>query len=279
MSYQIIADSCCELTEEMKRDQGLLTASLTLEVGEEQIIDDETFDQKSFLAKVAACPECPKSACPSPEVYQQAFEGEQEHQYAVTLSAELSGSYNSAMLGRGLALEKDGTKKIHVFNSRSASVGETLIVKKIIECEKEGMPFGELVDTVEKYIDGQNTYFVLENLETLRKNGRLSNLKAFVASALKIKPVMGATPEGTICQLDQARGINKALMKMVDYIVKEVKEPEKKVLGISHCNCPERAEIVRDAILERIKVKDSVILDTRGVSSMYANDGGVIVVI
>lgn len=68
-------------------------------------------------------------------------------------------------------------------------------------------------------------------------------------------------------------------MKMVDYIVKEVKEPEKKVLGISHCNCPERAEIVRDAILERIKVKDSVILDTRGVSSMYANDGGVIVVI
>ena len=141
------------------------------------------------------------------------------------------------------------------------------------------MPFGELVDTVEKYIDGQNTYFVLENLETLRKNGSLSNLKSLVASALKIKPVMGATPEGTICQLDQARGINKALMKMVDYIVKEVKEPEKKVLGISHCNCPERAEIVRDAILERIKVKDSVILDTRGVSSMYANDGGVIVVI
>lgn len=279
MSYHIIADSCCELTEEMKRDPQIETASLTLEVGGETIIDDETFEQKSFLAKVAACPECPKSACPSPEVYQKAFESEADHQYAVTLSAELSGSYNSAMLGRSLALEKDGTKKIHVFNSRSASIGESLIVRKIVECENAGMEFEELVDTVEQYIAGQNTYFVLENLETLRKNGRLSNLKAFVATALKIKPVMGATPEGTICQLDQARGINKALMKMVDYIVKDVKEPEKKVLAISHCNCPERAEIVRDAILERIPVKDSFVLDTRGVSSMYANDGGVIVVI
>jgi len=77
----------------------------------------------------------------------------------------------------------------------------------------------------------------------------------------------------------EAKGTEAAGSKKLDDIVKEVKEPEKKVLGISHCNCPERAEIVRDAILERIKVKDSVILDTRGVSSMYANDGGVIVVI
>ena len=141
------------------------------------------------------------------------------------------------------------------------------------------MDFRQVIDTVEQYIAGQNTYFVLENLDTLRKNGRLSLVKAFVASALKIKPVMGATPEGTICQLDQARGINKALVKMVDFIVKEVKDSGKKTLGISHCNCPERAELVRDAILEKISVADCIVLDTAGVSSMYANDGGVIVVI
>ena len=132
---------------------------------------------------------------------------------------------------------------------------------------------------MEKYIDSQVTYFVLENLETLRKNGRLSKVKAFVASALKIKPVMGSTPEGTICQLDQARGINKALVKMVDYIVSGAENTENKVLAISHCNCRERAEMVRDAILEKIQVKDSILLDTAGVSSMYANDGGVIVVL
>lgn len=279
MKYKIIVDSCGELTPEMKQDERFASAALTLEVGADTIVDDDSFDQADFLRKVAAYPECPKSACPSPEVYQRGFEADAEHLYAVTLSAELSGSYNSAELGKSLTLEEHPDKKIHVFNSKSASIGETLIALKIQECEEAGMEFEQVVETVDAYIESQHTYFVLENLETLRKNGRLSRVKALVASALKIKPVMGSTPEGTICQLDQARGINKALMKMVDYVVKNVKEPEKKVLGISHCNCPERAEIVRDAILERITVKDSFILDTRGVSSMYANDGGVIVVI
>ena len=94
-------------------------------------------------------------------------------------------------------------------------------MKKIVECEEAGMSFERVVETVELYISTQHTYFVLENLETLRKNGRLSKTKALVASALKIKPVMGATSEGDIVQLDQARGINKALMKMVDAIVND----------------------------------------------------------
>ena len=164
-----------------------------------------------------------------------------------------------------------------MFNSRSASVGQTLIALKIEECEEQGMEFEEVVKTVDAYIGEQNTCFVLETLETLRKNGRLSNLKAFVATALKIKPVMGSTPEGSIIQLDQARGMNKAVMKMVDYVVERTPNPAEKVLGISHCNCPARAQAVKEAILERILVKDVVVLDTAGVSSMYANDGGIII--
>ena len=197
--------------------------------------------------------------------------------YIGELSAQLSGSYNSAVLGANLAQEEDEDLKIHVFNSRSASIGETLIVKKIVECEEAGMSFERVVETVELYISTQHTYFVLENLETLRKNGRLSKTKALVASALKIKPVMGATSEGDIVQLDQARGINKALMKMVDAIVNDAQHVENKTLAISHCNCPERAEMVKEALLERLAVQDVFVLDTQGVSSMYANDGGIII--
>ena len=149
---------------------------------------------------------------------------------------------------------------------------------KIAECEKAGMKFHEIIQAVEAYISSQHTFFVLENLDTLRKNGRLSLVKAFVASALKIKPVMGSTDEGTICQLDQARGINKALVKLVDYVVERTVDSANRILAISHCNCRDRAEIVRDAILARMKVKDVILLDTAGVSTMYANDGGVIVV-
>ena len=279
MKYKIAIDSCGELLDSWKGDSHFESIPLTLNVGGEEIIDDETFCQAEFLNKVAACPECPKSACPSPERYMRAFDCDAEHVYAVTLSAELSGSYNSAVLGRNLLLEDHPDKKVYVFNSRSASIGETLIALKIQECEEAGMTFEEVVDTVEKYIDEQNTFFVLENLDTLRKNGRLSKVKALVASALKIKPVMGSTDEGSICQLDQARGMNRAMLKMTDYIVERTKNSKDRVLAISHCNCAARAQMLKEALLERMELKDVVVLDTAGVSSMYANDGGVIVVV
>lgn len=279
MSYKVVIDSCGELTGNMKKDGHFESVPLTINVDDFVIIDDETFDQADFLARVAASPECPKSACPSPEAYKNAFDCGAEHVYAVTLSAELSGSYNSAVLGKNLFLEEHPDKKAYVFNSCSASIGETLISLKIQECEEAGMPFEEVVKTVEAYIARKKTYFVLETLETLRKNGRLSTMKAFLATALKIKPVMHGTQEGTIEQLAQVRGINKALVKMVEILVQQAEHTEERILAISHCNCPERAQMVKDAILEKIKVKDTIVLDTRGISSMYASDGGVIVVL
>lgn len=279
MNYKIVIDSCGELLDEWKQDTRFESVPLTLTVGNENIIDDSTFDQADFLKKVADCPECPKSACPSPERYRKAFDCDADHVYCVTLSAELSGSYNSAMLGRSLVEEKHPGKKIHIFNSCSASVGETLIALKIQECEEKGMDYRQTIDTVEHYISQQNTFFVLENLETLRKNGRLSRVKALVASALKIKPVMGATQEGTICQLDQARGMNKALVKMVEHIQEVTTDSVNRTLAISHCNCAQRAQMLKEALEEKMNLKKILVLDTAGVSSMYANDGGIIVVV
>ena len=279
MNYKIIVDSCGELTEEMKTSGKYETASLEIELQGKHIVDDETFDQAEFLKLVAESPECPKSSCPSPERYMEAYHCDAEHIYAVTLSAELSGSYNSAVLGRNLYEEEYGEKKIHIFNSRSASVGETLIALKAAECEEKGMSFEETVETVEAYIEEQHTYFVLETLDTLRKNGRLTGIKAVVATALNIKPVMGSTPEGTICQLGQSRGNKKALVKMVEQVAEDVKNSKDKILAIAHCNCRDRAEAVKNMILEKITVKDVIILDTAGISSMYAADGGVIVVV
>ena len=279
MSYKIIVDSCGELPERCKNDPHFESVPLSMQVDEYLIVDDETFDQADFLKKVAESPNCPKSSCPSPERYMEAYHCEAEHVYAVTLSGNLSGSYNSAVLGKNLYHEEYGDKKIHVFDSCSASVGETLIALKIEECEKAGMSFEETVETVTAYRAAQNTYFVLETLEVLRKNGRLSNLKAFVANALNIKPYMGATPVGQIIQLGQTRGINRAVLKMIDTLVDEVKNPEGKLVAISHCNCPARAEMAKNEILKRISVKDVIILDTKGISSMYASDGGIIIVV
>lgn len=277
--YKIVIDSCGELTEEMKESGLFCNVALELEVDGYHIMDDETFNQKDFLQRVKESVKGPKSACPSPESYMKEFEGDAEHVYVVTLSGKLSGSYNSAVLAADLYREEhDDNKKIYVFNSKSASVGETLIGLKIQEFEEAGLSFEEVVEKTEKYIAEINTFFVLETLETLRKAGRLSNLKAFVANTLNIKPVMGSTDEGSITQLGQARGVKKALAKMVEDMLAKTKDCENKILAIAHCNCPERAEEVKQEIEKLAHFKDIVILNTAGVSSMYANEGGVILV-
>lgn len=279
MKYKIVVDSCCELPEVQKKDSRFEIIPLTLCVDDYQVVDDENFNQKEFIKRVSESPNCPKSACPSPEAYMQAYQGDYDAVFAVTLSANLSGSYNSAVLGANLYREACPNAKVYVFNSKSASVGETQIALKVQELAESGADFDTIVKQGEEFLEKMDTYFVLETLDALRKNGRLTNIQAVLANVLSIKPIMGANPDGTICKLDQVRGINKALVKMADIIAGRVKQPEEKILAIAHCNCPERAESVKQLMLERITVKDTIILDTAGVSTLYASDGGIIVTI
>lgn len=276
MSFHIVCDSCTDLTEEDLKKGCYTLVPLTLLVDGEEIIDDETFDQADFLAKVAASKESVKSACPAPESYMEAY-SKADDIYVVTLSAELSGSYNSAVLGKNLYEEENGIKNIHVVNSRGAATTQVLIARKLNEYASQGMPFEEVVDKIEEYTTSLRTYFVLETLEVLRKNGRLSRLSATIAGALNIKPVMIGTRDGVIQKAAQARGMKKALAKMVEHMGSEGRDLTRRQFVISHCNCYERAVYVKELIKKHLHAEDVDIVDTKGVSSLYACDGGIIV--
>ena len=276
MSFHIVCDSCTDLTEEDLKKGCYTLVPLTLLVDGEEIIDDETFDQADFLAKVAASKESVKSACPAPESYMEAY-SKADDIYVVTLSAELSGSYNSAVLGKNLYEEENGTKNIHVVNSRGAATTQVLIARKLNEYASQGMPFEEVVDKIKEYTTSLRTYFVLETLEVLRKNGRLSRLSATIAGALNIKPVMIGTRDGVIQKAAQARGMKKALAKMVEHMGSEGRDLTRRQFVISHCNCYERAVYVKELIKKHLHAEDVDIVDTKGVSSLYACDGGIIV--
>ena len=262
MSFHIVCDSCTDLTEEDLKKGCYTLVPLTLLVDGEEIIDDETFDQADFLAKVAASKEAVKSACPAPESYMEAY-SKADDIYVVTLSAELSGSYNSAVLGKNLYEEENGTKNIHVVNSRGAATTQVLIARKLNEYASQGMPFEEVVDKIEEYTTSLRTYFVLETLEVLRKNGRLSRLSATIAGALNIKPVMIGTRDGVIQKAAQARGMKKALAKMVEHMGSEGRDLTRRQFVISHCNCYERAVYVKELIKKHLHAEDVDIVDTR----------------
>ena len=280
-SYKIIIDSSGELPEELKRDGHYSNVPLSIDLDGTTFIDDESFDQIDFLNKVAESPNGPKSACPSPESYMKACEGDAENVYIITLSGELSGSYNSALLASELYNEEheDEPKNIHVFNSKSASIGETLIGLKVQEYEEIGCSFEEVVDKVEKHIASMHTFFVLDTLDTFIKTGRISKLKAGIVSTLNIKPIMASTDEGAIYNSGQGRGSNGAISKMIEKVVNVTTNPEKKTIAISHCNCPERAEFAKKQLEKIADFKDIIVVNMSGLSSMYANQGGVIVAV
>ena len=100
MSYKIIGDSCLDCNDEIKKTGKIQLIPLTLEVGDLSVIDDETFDQQAFIKAVQESEECPRSACPSPDTFMKAYAGPEERVYCITLSKHLSGSFNSASLGK-----------------------------------------------------------------------------------------------------------------------------------------------------------------------------------
>lgn len=277
MKYKIVVDSCCDLPVEYRNNEHFVFVPLTLSVDNVNIIDDETFDQLDFINRMKKSENCPKSACPSPDAYAKAYQTEEKTDiYVVTLSSKLSGSCNSAEIGKGIYMEEIGTNNVFVCDSKSASAGEGVIALKLLELCESGKTFDEVCEIITKFRDNMGTYFVLESLENLRKNGRLSNVKAFLAQALHIKPIMGAD-DGDIVQLEQVRGMNKALKKLVETVNDNTQDKSDKVLSIAHCNCEDRANVLKEAFLKDSAYKDVIVVETRGVSTLYANDGGVII--
>lgn len=274
MTYRLICDSCTDLPQELLSDPHIVKVPLRIQVGPETVVDDETFRQGELLQKMRAWPDAPKTACPSPSMYMERFLPEGDS-YVVTLSARLSGSYNAAMQARAIYREEGGRGNVHVFDSRSASSGQAQIALLIRELAGKGLPFAQVVEQVEAYIDRMKTMFVLENLDNLRKNGRLSRMQALVTGALRVKLLCGATPEGEIQKLGQGLSVRQTLARMVSRMAEDPGHTGRRVV-VAHCNCPERAETVREMIRQKCRFGEILIVATGGISTVYADDGGIV---
>ena len=276
MGFKIVVDSCCDLTGQMLKDPHFVKVPLTIRSNGSSFIDNETFDQADLLWAMKQSDDAPATACPSPQSYLDAYQGpEEEDVYVVTLSALLSGSHNSAEQAKLLMEEDHPNKNVYVFNSCSASSGEVLVALKVRELAESGAPFKHVVREVEQFIYQMQTMFVLETLENLRKNGRLTRLQSVITGALKIKLLMGATPEGEICKLGQTLSMKQALSKMVDHMANDPAHAGR-VLAICHCNCLDRAFQVKAMAEQRCKFAPILILEAGGITSVYANDGGIV---
>lgn len=276
MKMKIVADSCCDINSQIMEKTHVRLVPLTILIEDRSFRDDENLDTNDLLVTMKNSMDPPKTACPSPQDFIDQYKGE-ESVFVVTLSSALSGTYKSAMTAKNIFLEEVGDKFIHVFDSFSASVGETLISLKIAELIKKGLQETEIVDKVNSYIGGMRTLFTLETLDNLVKTGRISPLVAKVSSILSVRPIMEGTREGEIKAYEKVIGAKRAFKRFVEVIGEQGVDLEEKILGIAHCNALDKALAFKDEVLKKYNFKDIVIVKTAGISTVYANAGGLII--
>jgi len=281
MITKIIGDSCTDLTDEMKEEMGVVHVPLKITIGDETFIDDDNLDTLSLIDLMKKSPVMPVTACPSPEEYAEEYR-KNDVNYVVTLSSELSGSYNSAMLAKDMVEKEDAGKRIHVFDSKSAAAAQVKIVFEIFKRLKS-FDFDTMVREIDERIKNIRTMFVLQYIDYLLKAGRMSKLQGTLAGLLSIKPILGEDGTGNISLLDKRLGTKKALARLVELVAEKTKvikkyADENDLIIITHCNCYERAVKVREELLQKCEnVKKILIVPSKGISTVYGNDGGIIV--
>ncbi|MEA4895452.1 MAG: DegV family protein [Oscillospiraceae bacterium] len=278
MSFQIIGDSCCDYPYLEDDFKWIKRVPLTIELDGETFVDNEELRSALLISKMAASRNAPKSACPAPGIFEEAYDCGADDVYVVTLSDKLSGSYGSAVVAANMFKENHPEKNIFVFSSKSAASGEIAVCSKILSLAEAGVPFDEVVSQTLDFINNLSTYFVLETLEVFRKNGRLNHLQSIITGALKLKLVMGGDENGNVCVRGKALSIDRAVAKMSELIADRCANMDMsaRTLFITHCQCPDRARQARDYVVAKVGFKDCVILRAGGISTIYANAGGII---
>lgn len=271
---RIVADSSCDLSQSMKDKMDITIVPLTISIGDRHFKDDDSLDLDQMLDEIKHSSQVPKSACPSPQEFMNAFM-EKGSVFVVTLTAALSGTYNSALIARDLFLQEQQEKFIHVFDSKGSSVRETLIALKINELIEKNCNENEIVKLVTEYNDKMKYIFQLGNLDTMIKNGRVSKLKGLIANALNIKPILHANENGEAELLENVRTEKKSIQRLVEMVGEQCSDTTGKVLGISHCDALEKAEKIKEEIEKHYNFKEVFIVQMRGLSSLYTNRGGI----
>lgn len=270
----IVADTGCDLKHRDEESKGIELVPFKLNIGSREFIDGFDMDVDEFIKTMVASEEVVKTSCPAPYDFLKAYEKfEGQDVFCLTISSKLSGTYQSAQIAKAEFTEKYPDAKIHVFDTKSASAGESCVAHYLKALIQEGLPFEEIVEKTEKYISEMRTFFVLESLDNLQKNGRIKKAVGTILNALKIKPAMWGV-DGDIELFKMQRGFKRSLIQIINYM--EADDTKGKTLCISHVDALDKAEFIKEKVLEKCEFEKIIITKTLGLSSAYADNGGIV---
>lgn len=277
MIWNIVSDSSCDLCMNDFPESGVHfeTVPLRLLVGEREFIDNDELETPELLAAMAAEKAASSTACPSPAAFARAFE-KGEKTVCFTISANLSGTYNAAVMARDMVLEEHPEKQICVIDSKATAGAMVLLIRRAKELMEAGGEFEEICAHLRLYQAALRTCFTLENFDNLIKNGRMRPLVGTLLHSLGIHVVAEATPQGTIHVTGKARGEVKTF-QVITALMKESKDCAGAEVVICHCENISGAMKLKDQILKALPVKSVEILPCRGLTTFYVMEKGLII--
>ena len=276
MKWNIVTDSSCDLLPESKLNGELQLSSVPfiISVGREDFVDDPQLDAGRMLTAMEQAREASPTSCPSPNDYLTEFE-KADHSIALTISSQLSGSINSALIAREMAREQYPEKRIAVLDSRSTGPELALCVEEMEKMIRIGAGFSDVVSHAAKFLQRTKVLFALSSFNNLVRSGRMSKLAGAAAQLLNMWGIGGGSEEGKIVMEGKTRGAKKAVEMLLNKMRAKGFQGEK--AAISHCENPALAQRLKERILETWQNAQVLVLPTRGLCSYYAERGGLIV--
>lgn len=272
---KIIVDSSCEFNTNIT-NLDVSTVPFKITMDDVTYIDDDNLDMQKFYEDMRNSDCRILTSCPSPDDFLKHMEGDEI--FIITITSQLSGSYNSAEVAKKMYLEKNPNANVHIFDSKSASAGETGILKYITDLINDNFSFDDIVNTVEGWIDKTLTIFALNSFTNLARNGRIPKFAGTISKFLSMKAI-ARNKDGKISLLSIERGAKKAINQLVEKAVKLCDKTLDTPIIISEANDENSAIYVKDLLSKNFPNRIIEITKMKALSSTYAEEGGIIIFI
>jgi DegV family protein with EDD domain len=271
---QLVTDSSCDLPEDLIKRYNIHVVPLVVNIDGESYRERVDISPKEFYKKMETSRNLPKTSQPTPASFVDVFKelSQSGPVLCITISSGLSGTYQSACLGKELS-----GADITIFDSLGGSLGHGLQVLRAAELAESGHPLNEIVNDLEKYRSGMNILIMLNTLDNIVKGGRLSRLQGNLGKLLDIKLLLRSTSEGKVVLRAKVRGKKKFMNLVLDEIVRLCPNMNAVDVGITHFNNLEDAEFIKKELSEKYHARNVILNDMGITMATYAGESGMII--
>ncbi len=249
----VVTDSTADIPSHMLKQTDVTVVPLKVHIGDETYLDGETITPSQFYKKLKEMDGIPTTSQPSPMDFVHTYKklkekyGDDVQIISVHLSAALSGTFQSANLAKSMLEDLD----ITVIDSKKASYALGHIVVKLLRAVDQGKKRDECVELVERWIESQQVYFVVDTLEYLQKGGRIGKASAVLGTLLNVKPILSLDSDGEVYPFDRVRGSKRAIQRILDLAEQFVGKGDAEI-AVIHSDNLEGAERFKMMISERL---------------------------